>query len=758
MKVFHYFFDKPLWARYKRQIVGFWILFLLFILLIPFTFWMVSLGALGPLPTFEELENPKTALATEIYSADSVLLGKYYSQNRTNVKFDDLSPNLVNALIATEDVRYYNHPGIDGRGLMRAFVGLMMLDIRGGASTISQQLAKNLFHGVRSENIIQRIKQKLKEQVIAVRLESRYTKDEILAMYLNTVEFNDNAFGVSSAAYTYFKKHPSDLDIEEAAVLVGMLQNPSRFNPRRFPERSTARRNIVMHQMERYGFITEETYETLSDPENCPIVLNFQKSTHTEGMATYFREVLRLELTKWASQPENMRDSVKYDIYKDGLKIYTTINSKMQRYAEAAVQEHMKGLQDEFFKHWKGKWIFASKNDSLYFLAIVKQSDRYHDLEESGIAHDSIMTALKKPIQMKIFTYAGELDTLMSPYDSIYYHRTVLQTGFIVLNPENGNVLAWVGGTNYKYFQYDHVTSRRQIGSTFKPFIYSTAIENGYSPCYQITDAPVTFENYQNWTPTNADGYSYERLTLFQCLAQSKNTCSAYLMKRLGPEVIIQMARRMGITAPIENVPSICLGSPSFSALEMAGAYTVLANKGIYTQPNYINSIQTKDGLNLYRDSPETHDVMSEEQAYVMIELLRYVTNQGTGGRLRYRYKLTADICGKTGTTNDNTDGWYIGYTPQFIGAVWTGGEDNKVRFRSTALGQGANMALPIWGLFAQKLYADKTLGYSQAMRFPAPAGKLPVELDCSKYKAQGNTLPSTTNPSNPNQWDNPNP
>lgn len=758
MAIVNYFFDKTLWKRYFKQVVSFWVLFLLFILFIPFTFWIISLGGLGAMPTFEELENPHTALATEIYSADSVLLGKFYSQNRTNIKFEDLSPNLVNALLATEDIRFYEHPGIDARGLIRAISFAAIGEFKGGASTLSQQLAKILFHGQdRQAGIFGKIKQKLKEQVIAVRLESRYTKDEIIAMYLNQAEFNDNAFGINSAAFTYFKKSCKDLDIEEAAVLVGMLQNPSRFNPRRFPERSTSRRNTVLHQMKRYGFITEETFETLSNPNDCPIVLNFQKSTHTEGIATYFREVLRLEMMKWANQPENMKlDSTKYDIYRDGLKIYTTINSKLQRHAEAAVHEHLSVLQEEFFKHWKDKDVFADPNAKNVFLSHVKRSDRYLDLKENGISHDSIMKVMNTPVQMKIFTHKGELDTIMSPYDSIYYHRMILQTGFLVVNPEDGSILAWVGGTDYKYFQYDHVTSRRQIGSTFKPFIYSKAIENGYSPCFKITDAPVTFEDFDNWTPTNSDEYSNERLTLFQCLAKSKNTCSAYLMKQLGPEVIIQMIREMGVSAPIDAVPSICLGTPDISALEMAGAYTVFANKGIYTQPNYITSIQTKDGLELYKTTPESHDVMSEEQAYVMVELLRYVVNHGSGGRIRYRYKIEADVCGKTGTTQNNTDGWFMGFTPQFIGAVWTGGEDRVVRFRSTALGQGANMALPIWGLFAQKLYADKSLGYSQGIRFAMPTGKLPVELDCSKYRDAANTLPSS-NDLDTDAWDSPN-
>ncbi len=756
MAIFDYFFKNNFWTQYRKQIIGFWVAFLLFILFLPFTFWMVSLGALGPLPTIEQLENPRTALATEIFSADSVLLGKFYSQNRTNVKFNDLSPNLVNALVATEDVRYYKHPGIDARGLLRAITFAAIGDFKGGASTISQQLAKALFHGQQREGgTWGKIKQKLKEQVIAVRLESRYTKEEIMAMYLNTVEFNDNAFGISSAAYTYFKKSAADLDIEEAAVLVGMLQNPSRFNPRRFPERSTNRRNTVLYQMEKYGYISDETLETLTDIENCPIVLNFQKTSHTEGMATYFREVLRLELTKWASLPENMKlDSTKYDIYSDGLKIYTTINSKVQRYAEEAVHEHLTVLQDEFFKHWKDKNIFTTDEDKQYFLGLVKKSDRYLDMKESGLVHDSIMKVLNTPVRMKVFTHRGELDTLMSPYDSIYYHRMILQTGFLVVSPVDGSILAWVGGTDYKYFQYDHIHSRRQVGSTFKPFIYSKAIENGISPCFKITDAPVTFEDYNNWTPKNSDEYSNERLTLFQCLAKSKNTCSAYLMKQLGPQVVIQMMREMGITAPIDPVPAICLGSVDISAWEMAGAYTVFANKGIYSEPNYISSIYTKDGLQVYKTTPESHDVMSEQQAYVMVELLRYVVNHGSGGRLRFRYKISADVCGKTGTTNDNTDGWFMGFTPQFIGAVWTGGEDRVIRFRSTALGQGANMALPIWGLFAQKLYADKSLGFSEGVRFPYPEGKLPVELDCSKYKDASNTLPGSTNPNTPGAWD----
>lgn len=735
-----YLFDKDIWYKWRKHVIGFWLLVILALLSIVFVFYGTSKGMLGELPTFEELENPDLSLATEVYSSDSVLLGKYYRQNRSPILFEDLSPNVVNALVATEDVRYYNHSGIDFRGLARAVFGVLTLDMRGGASTISQQLAKLLFHGVSTQTLVERIIQKIKEQVIAVRLESRYTKEEIMQMYLNTAEWSDNAWGIKSASKTYFNKLPSELNVEEAAVLVGMLQAPTRFNPRLHPTRSINRRNIVLSQMNRYGYLDKETYELLRDTVNCPIKLDFKKNDHNEGIAPYFREFLRQRLQEWANNPENFKpDGSKYDIYKDGLQVHTTLNAKMQGYAEEAVNVHMTSLQEQFFDHWKSRDPWKDFPDELNRLIV--QSSVYKQYKEEGFEKKEILKMMKEPHQMEVFSYQGPKDTVMSSIDSLRYHRMFLQSGFIVVEPQTGFIKAWVGGTDYENFKYDHITSRRQIGSTFKPFVYATAIDNGYSPCFQITDVPVTFEDFDNWTPENSDGkYTGLKFTLKQCLEESKNTCSAYLIKQVGAAEVIKLARRLGITSHIDPYPSICLGTPDISAMEMAGSYTAFANKGLYTQPIYFTSITDKNGNEIYSNVPISTEAMSEEKAYIMVEMLRSVVNRGTGTRIRFTYKLQADIGGKTGTTQNQSDGWFMGITPELVGAVWTGGEDRFIRFRSIKYGQGAHMALPIWGEFFKRLYADKELGYTQDTKFEAPEGKLSVEMDCSKYETEDDT------------------
>lgn len=731
-------FNKESWKRYKYHVITIWVLFILAWLSFYGLFYAIGKGALGPLPTFEQLENPKTALATEIYTADSVLLGKWYSENRSPVTFDELSPNLVHALVATEDVRFYKHSGIDPRGLARAIWGVLTLNLQGGASTISQQLSKLLFHDRLHASLKEKIVQKLKEQIIAVRLESRYTKEEILQMYLNTAEFSDNAFGIKAASKTYFNKLPSELDMEEASVLIGMLKAPYAYNPRIHPERSRKRRNVVINQMYKYGYIDRPTYDANAGNPDCKIVLDFKKNDHGEGLAPYFREFLRLEMKKWAQLPENQKlDGGTYDIYRDGLTIYTTINSKLQALAEAAVAKHMAELQKQFFEHWKNQNIWAGHKDELNQL--IKHTELYGILKDQGMSKDSIMLVMNTPKPMTIFSYSGPIDTIMSPIDSLKYHRMILQTGFIVVDPKNGNILAWVGGTDFEYFKFDHITSRRQIGSTFKPFVYATAVENGYSPCFRITDLPVTFEGVgsdgkQTWTPENDDGiYTGKRLTLKEGLAKSVNTCAAYLIKEVTPVEVVKLAKRLGITSHIDPYPAICLGTPDISAFDMAGAYTAFANKGIYTKPNYYTRIEDKTGNILSSVVPVGIEVFKEEKAYVMIDLLRYVVDHGTGSRLRTRFKLTADLAGKTGTTQNQSDGWFMGLTPELVGAVWTGGEDRFVRFRSIALGQGATMALPIWGNFLQSIYADSL--YMQTTRFEPPKEPMTIELDCSQYE-----------------------
>jgi penicillin-binding protein 1A len=720
--------ERDDWQRFRKYLVAFWSFFFAVIFIFFIFMFLVGKGLLGKLPSFEELENPRSNLATEVYSADSVLLGKFYKENRSNVTYEEISPNLVNALIATEDVRFYEHSGIDSKALLRALWGVVTFNSQGGASTITQQLAKNLFHN-RSGHIIKRATQKLKEWIIAVRLESRYTKQEIIAMYFNTVEFSDNAYGIKSASITYFNKLPAQLSIEEASVLVGMLKAPTAFNPRLHHEASRKRRNTVLTQMEKYDYIDAPTRKYLSQ---CAIDLDYHITDHIEGAAPYFREYLRLWVADWSKEHTKV-DGTNYDIYKDGLKIYTTIDSRLQNYAEQAVQQHMTALQSQFFGHWKDKDVWKDVPEE--FQKLIEKSSRYQHLAGEGMSRPEIMKQLSRPIKMKIFSYKGDIDTVMSPIDSIRYHRMILQAGVMSVDPYNGYIKVWVGGTNYKYFQYDHVTSQRQIGSTFKPFLYATAIDNGYSPCYQILDLPVTFENYENWTPANSDGkYTGDLMTLRQCLAKSQNTCSAYLMKQIGPEEVIKLCRKLGITSPIEPVPSICLGTPDISVFEMVGSYTAFVNQGLYTKPVFITRIEDKDGNEIYRNVPTTEEVMTEEKAYVMLDLLRNVVNHGTAGRLRYRFGLTADMGGKTGTTQNQSDGWFIGMSPELITGVWTGGEDRLVRFRSLALGQGASMALPVYGIFFQKVYADKTLGYSQETKFPYPKGGVSIEMNCNKY------------------------
>lgn len=716
----------------------FWLFFLACVGSVALFFYLISIDVFGKLPTFEALENPKSELASEIISSDGEVLGKYFRQNRTNAKYSELPPTLVNALLATEDIRFEDHAGVDAKGLFRVMVKTVFLgQDAGGGSTITQQLAKNLFP---RENLgkIGLVMRKFKEWIIAVRLEKCYTKNEILTMYLNTVEFSSNSYGVKSAAKTYFNKQVDSLNIQEGAVLVGMLKAPSYYNPRRNTERSQHRRNVVLAQMQKYEFLKQEEFDSL---KTLPITLNYQAPSHTEGLAPYFREHLRLEVQAWLNEHYKMDTSRKYNLYTDGLKIYTTIDSRLQALAEKAVTKHMKSLQVEFAKQWEKKDAWRDQKEELQ--KAIKNSERYRAMKEQGTSHDSIMQSFKTKIPMSIFTWEGERDTVISPLDSLRHHRMFLQAGFLALDPFNGNVRAWVGGINYKYFQFDHVTTRRQIGSTFKPFIYTAAIDNGWSPCFKITDVAYTFEDFNNWTPQNAEkeGFTHEKYTLLECLADSRNSCSAYLMKQIGPQPVIDLVRRLGIESPIDPYPSICLGTPDLTLQEMVGAYTAFANRGIYSKPIYITRIEDKNG-NIIQEFPnESIEAMSEQTAYIMVEMLRYVVKRGTGVRLwipKYEYQLKADMGGKTGTTQNHSDGWFMGITPQLVAGAWVGGEDRFMRFESMKFGQGASSALPIWALFFKSLYADSTLGYSEEIMFEKPHEPLTIELDCSKYEKFG--------------------
>ena len=718
-------------------------------------FYLASIGKFGEMPDFRQLENPKTNFASEIISSDNQILGKYYfNDNRTPVDYDEINVETVNALIATEDERFYSHPGIDLKATVRAIV---FLNTRGGASTISQQLARQLFVGVRSRNILQAIGQKIKEWVIAVELEKQYTKEEIITMYLNIYDFGYYGDGIKSASNIYFSKEPIDLNIEESAMLVGMLQNSSLYDPIRRPEITKKRRDLVLMQMAKNNYISEKDKDSL---QNLPLELNYTPQSHRQGLATYFRSYLRGFMKDW-TENNLKKDGSKYNLYVDGLKIYTTINSKMQRYAEESVKEHMINLQKEFFiqNDTVSSAPFTDleeDQEEAIMKRAMRRSERWRKLKLAGKTNDEIEESFNIPTNMNVFTWDGDVDTLMSPIDSIRYYKHFLRAGMMSMNPKNGHVMAWVGGIDYRNFQYDHVMlSKRQIGSTFKPFLYATAIDQlKLSPCDMLPDLihciePYKYGNPEPWCPTNSsDKYGGMR-TLSNALANSKNTISAQLIDRVGPRPVANLARNLGVSSNIPNVPAIALGTPDLSVYEMVGAYGAFANKGIYVKPIMVTKIEDKNGTIVYQSKPETRDVLSEESSYVTLKLLEGVTKFGSGARLRhdipedernyvyknvvtgYPYKFDNAIAGKTGTTQNQSDGWFIGMVPNLVTGVWVGGEDRSVHFKEIAYGQGATMSLPIWGLFMKKCYEDEELQVSKE-DFEEPE-VLSIELDCSK-------------------------
>jgi len=741
--------------KYRFQVFIFWLLFTSGVISIYGVFYLASIGYFGEMPDFRQLENPKTNFASEIISSDNKVLGKYYfNDNRTPIEYEDINPETINALIAIEDERFYSHPGIDLKATLRAIV---FLNQRGGASTITQQLARQLFVGVRSRNIFQAITQKIKEWVIAVRLEKQYTKEEILTMYLNIYDFGYYGDGIKSASNIYFSKEPMDLKVEESAMLIGMLQNSSLYDPIRRPEITKNRRNLVLMQMSKNNYITKKEEDSL---RTLPLTLDYTPQSHRQGLATYFRSYLRGFMKDWTSK-NFKNDSTKYNLYVDGLKIYTTINSKMQKYAEESVEEHMINLQKEFF----------IQNDTLStapFLDLeeeeeetimkraMRRSERWRKSKLSGMTNEEIEESFNKAVDMTVFSWNGDIDTIMSPIDSIRYYKHFLRAGMMSMNPKNGHVMAWVGGINYRHFQYDHVMlSKRQIGSTFKPFLYATAIDQlKLSPCDMLPDLihciePYKYGNPEPWCPTNSsDKYGGMR-TLSNALANSKNTISAQLIDKVGPRPVADLARNLGVSSNIPNVPAIALGTPDLSVYEMVGAYGAFANKGIYVEPVMVTKIEDKNGTIIYQSKPNTKDVISEESSYVTLKLLEGVTKFGSGARLRhniaedernyvynnvvtgYPYEFKNDIAGKTGTTQNQSDGWFIGMVPNLVTGVWVGGEDRSIHFKEIAYGQGATMSLPIWGLFMNKCYADEELNVSKDP-FPEPE-VLNIELDCSK-------------------------
>ena len=710
-------------------------------------FLFASWGLLGSMPSFEDLENPDSNLATEIISADGVVIGKYFEKNRSQLKYSDLPKNLVQALVATEDARFYEHSGIDGRGTLRA---ILSFGTSGGASTLTQQLAKQLFHGEGSKFLPFRIIQKAKEWIIAIRLERQYTKNEIIAMYCNVYDFGNNSVGVNSAAKTYFSKEPKDLTITESAVLVGMFKNSGLYNPVKNIEGVTNRRNVVLKQMEKAEIITEAQKLKL---QSLPIKLNFKLESHKDGTATYFREYLREYMKKWVEENKKP-DGSDYNIYKDGLRIYTTIDSRMQLYAEEAVEAHMANLQEEFFDQAKENKnapfvnISQAETDRIMKKA-MKASARWNIMESMEKSEEKIIASFKQKTKMKVFTWKGERDTIMTPLDSIRYYKHFLQSGLMAMEPQTGNIKAWVGGINYKYFQYDHVgQGARQVGSTFKPFVYATAIEQlGMSPCDSILDGPFMIRKgehnvTEDWEPRNSDNKYRGMVTLKRALANSINTVSAKLIDKTGPEAVVELTHKLGVTSEIPAQPSIALGAVEITVQDMVAAYSTFANQGVYVKPQFLRKIEDKSGVVLYEPVPESHDVLNKDIAFAVIKLLEGVTEGGSGERLRtegggngdnrwtgYPYMFKNPIAGKTGTTQNQSDGWFMGMVPNLVTGVWVGCEDRSARFRSLTYGQGATAALPVWGYFMKKCYEDETLNVSKE-DFDRPAN-LGIKVDC---------------------------
>lgn len=731
----------------------FWILFTVGVFGVVSIFVSASLGLLGDMPDFRQLENPKTNLATQIMSADGKVLGKFYfNDNRTPILYKDLPQNMVKALIATEDERFYSHSGIDVRGTLRA---VAYLGKKGGASTISQQLARQLFTGVRSSNKIEAITQKIKEWVISIRLERRYTKEEIIMMYLNIYDFNYNADGIRSASSIYFSKTPKDLTLQESAVLVGMLKNSSLFNPIRRPEMVTQRRNVVFQQMVRNELITQQESDSL---KKLPLELNFNPQSHREGLATYFRAYLRQWMKNWI-QDNPKPDGSNYNLYLDGLTIYTTINSKMQAYAEEAVSEHMTNLQEAFFEQ-------NIDNPTAPFLEIeeeeaeklleqsMRRSERWRKLKSRGVSEETILHTFRQPTEMSVFSWKGEFDTIMTPLDSIRYYKHFLRSAMMSMEPQTGHVKTWVGGIDYQHFQFDQVKQgKRQIGSTFKPFVYATAIDQlKISPCDSFPDGyycvePGKFGSHEAWCPKNSGDKYVGMRTVTNALANSVNTISARLIDKVGPRPVVNLARDLGIRSKIPTVPSIALGTADLSVYEMVGAYGAFANQGIYVKPIMVTRIEDKNGTVLFEAVPETKDVLSAESAYVTLKLLEGVTKSGSGVRLRHRgadetndvfknvvtgypYEFTNPIAGKTGTTQNHSDGWFMGMVPNLVTGVWVGGEDRAAHFDGIAYGQGATMALPIWAVFMKKCYEDETLTVSEDDFFVPEIVNIPIDCD----------------------------
>ncbi len=771
--------------KFRKNIIWFWVIISLPAVFLLTLFILISANKLGPIPSFEELENPASNLAAEVYSEDNVLLGKFYIQNRTWTDYEDISPYVVDALIATEDIRFYRHSGIDFRGLARVLVKTILLGQNtGGGSTITQQLAKNLFLPRDLSNdpaIVRGAKltvAKFKEWQTAVKLEKSYTKEEIITMYLNVFDFIYNAVGINSAARIYFNTTPDSLNIEQSAMLVGMLKNSVAYNPLRNEESALRRRNVVISQMERYGYLQRDVADSV---KMLPLTLDLREDSHITGLATYFREYIRSTMNsrepersnfwsddlynealwRWENDPlygwcrKNTKpDGSDYNLYRDGLRIYTTLNSKMQAYAEEAIVQHLSAnLQPVFNKKAKTYRNPPYSNDlnaaeiKQIMDRSVRQSDRYQSMRRAGIPEDSITLAFNTPIPMKLFSWEGERDTLMTPLDSIRYYKFFVRSSFMAMDPHTGHVKAYVGGPDFRYFKYDAVTQqKKQVGSTIKPFLYTLAMQDGYSPCFEVENIPRSFDlpgDTVPWIPRSSgpEEYHGKMVTLKWGLAQSENYISAWLMKQFSPQTVVDLMHRMGIRSFIDPVFSIFLGTSDLSLEEMVAAYGTFTNKGVHTRPLYVTRIEDRNGNVISTFTPFIDEVISEDDAYLMTALLQGVVNTGTGLRLRGTYKLTNQMGGKTGTTQNHSNGWYMGVMPDLVAGVWTGWEDQAIHFEDLSLGQGSNMALPVFGLFLQKLFADSDFAPLAGSQFEAPAN-FNVELDCDNVKRQQQVSP----------------
>ena len=748
--------------NFKKYILWFWSIILGGLLIVILLFFTASVGGFGSLPTFEELENPQTNLATEVISTDGITIGKYAKENRTPIKFKELPDNLVNALVATEDERFYEHTGIDFQSFGRA---VAKLGKGGGASTITQQLAKNLFTKRASSNTFKRVIQKMKEWVLAIKLERQYTKQEIIAMYLNTQDFIFNAVGIRSAARIYFGKEAKDLDVQESAIIVAMLKNPRQYNPNRniSKSKSLSRRNVVFLQMEKNGFLTTQQKDSL---QKLPLKINYTPESHDEGYATYFRAHLQKIMRSWIKKNPKPNGE-NYDLYRDGLKIFVTIDSRMQQYAEEAVTEHMANLQSYFFKEQKRNKIapfYDLEKDEVrrIYQRAKKNSERYKRLKAVGKSSKEIDKIFNTKTEMKVFSWKGTIDTVMSPNDSIRYYKHFLRSGLVSIEPQTGHIKAWVGGINNKHFKYDAVAQqKRQVGSTFKPFVYATAIDQlRKSPCDKLPNTPYTIPKGkygipEEWTPKNSNDKYGGMMTLKDAVATSTNVITANLIDQVTPENVVRLAEAAGITTEIKANPSIALGAVDLSLLEMTSAYSTFANRGLRVNPMIITRIEDKNGTVLEDFVPQTQEVLSEESAFVIIKLLEGVADSGSGIRLRsnytsggkavtgFPYNLENPIAGKTGTTQNQSDGWFMGIVPNLATGVWTGGEDRATHFAGITKGQGATMSLPSWALFMKKCYADKTLNISTE-EFEKPEN-LSITVDCNpKVDENEKVIPNT--------------